>query len=202
MKKILSLLICFAVLLTFTACKDKKNDNANTSKIDLEYYAKIGKMPEAEYTLGDDVDDVIAKLTKKQNEIDAEHQDDPDHSHDHDQAEFMFNVIEGEKNVLIDNGVVNYYYNKNNKKEGISYIVNYDTAFGLELGTLISEVKGYLSEYKLKEVSITDEDIFFASYLSDGTVLKTEINDVVIMFVFQENQLFATAMYDNNNWKA
>lgn len=201
MKKLLSLLMCFAIIFTFTACKDKNKDDKNTAKIDLEYYAKIGKMPEVDYTLGDDVDDVIAKLSKKQEEFDSEHQDDPDHSHDHNQTEFMFNVVEGDKSVLIDNGVINYYYNKDNKKEGISYIVNYDTAFGLELGTLISEVKTYLSGYKLKELSSLDEDVFFASYLSECSVLKTEIDNVVIMFVFQENQLFATAMYDKNNWR-
>ena len=201
MKKLLSIFVCFALFLTFTACKGKNDENNNTSKIDLEYYAKIGKMPEIDFTLGDDVDDVIAKLTKKQNEIDAEHQDDPDHSHTHDQAEFIFNVIEGEKNVLIDNGVANYYYNKNNKDKGISYIVNYDTAFGIEKGALVSEVQSHLTGYELKQIDATKEEIFFASYITDATVLRYEIKNVVIMFVFQENQLYATAMYDVNNWK-
>lgn len=200
MKKLFSLLLCFVIVLSFSACKDKKN--TNTLNVDLEYYAKLGKMPEAEFTLGDEVDDVVAKLTDKQNSFDSEHKDDEDHSHNHDQAEFIFNVIEGEKNVLIDNGVINYYYNKNNKDNGISYIVNYDTAFGIEIGAIISEVQKYLSGYELKEEELTDENVFFASYIANGTVLKTEIKDVAILFVFQENQLFATAMYDINNWKA
>ena len=200
MKKLFSLLLCFVIVLSFSACKDKKN--TNTLNIDLEYYAKLGKMPEAEFTLGDEVDDVVANLTDKQNSFDAEHKDDEDDSHNHDQAEFIFNVIEGEKNVLIDNGVINYYYNKNNKDNGISYIVNYDTAFGIEIGAIISEVQKYLSGYELKEEELTDENVFFASYIANGTVLKTEIKDVAILFVFQENQLFATAMYDINNWKA
>ncbi len=199
MKKLFSLVLCFVIVFCFASCK--KDDNKNTVNVDLEYYAKLGKIPEAEFTLGDNVDDVIDKLTDKQNQFQSEHGEDPDHSHDHNKADFFFDVVEGDKNVLIDNGVVNYYYNKNNEKNGIAYIVNYDTAFNLEVGTLISEAEEHFKGFEFSQEPATEENVFFAPYITDGTVLKTEIGDVVIMLVFQENQLFATAMYDSNNWK-
>lgn len=200
MKKLLSLFICLCLLFSFTGCGDTKN--TNTLNIDLEYYAKLGQIPEAEYTLGADVDKVVKELTAKFNDYQNSHGDDPDHSHDHNQSDFMLNVVEGENNVLIDNGTINYYYNKKNKDKGISYIVNYDTAFGLEIGTVSSEVRKYLSAYELKEEQLTEENAFFVSYLTNGTVLKTEIEDVAILFVFGDNQLFATAIYDINNWNS
>lgn len=198
MNRLLSLFVCLCLLFSFTGCGDKKKSNSNN--IDLEYYAKLGQMPEAEYTLGTDVDKVIKELTAKFDDYQNSHGDDPDHSHDHNQADFMFEVIEGENNILIDNGTVNYYYNKKNKDNGISYIVNFDTAFDLEIGTVSSEVRKYLSDYDLKEEPLTDDNAFFVSYLTNGTVLKTEIEDVAILFVFEDNQLFATAIYDINNW--
>lgn len=199
MKKLLSLFLCFCLLFSFTGCGDKKK--TNNSKIDLEYYAKLGQIPEAEYTLGADIDNAINELTEKFNDYQNSHGDDPDHSHDHNQSDFMFDVVEGENNVLIDNGTINYYYNKKNKDKGISYIVNYDTAFGLEIGTVSSEVSKNLSNYNLKEEPLSD-DAFFVSYLTNGTVLKTEIENVAILFVFSDNQLFATAIYDINNWNS
>ena len=198
MKKLISLVLCFVMIFCFASCK--KDDNKNSVNVDLEYYAKLGKIPEAEFTLGDNVDDVIDKLTDKQTQYESEHGEDPDHSHDHNQADFFFNVTEGDKNVLIDNGTVNYYYNKNNKKNGIAYIVNYDTAFELEIGALISEVQEYFKGFEFTQEEANEENVFFASYITDGTVLKTEIDGVVIMFVFLENQLYATAMYDTKNW--
>lgn len=198
MKKLLSLFLCLCLLFSFTGCGEKKK--SNTNKVDLEYYAKLGQMPEAEYTLGADIDNVINELTKKFDDYQNSHGDDPDHSHDHNQADFMFDVTEGEKNVLIDNGTINYYYNKKNKDKGISYIVNYDTAFGFEIGTVSSEVRKYLSDYDLKEEPLTEDNAFFVSYLTNGTVINTKIEDVAILFVFEDNQLFATAIYDTNNW--
>lgn len=198
MKKIVSIILCFVFIFSLAACGKEKA--SNSSNIDLEYYAKLGKMPETDFTLGDDIDEVIKKLTDKQEQFDNEHEEDLDHSHDHNQADFIFNVTEGEKNVLIDNGAINYYYNKDNKKNGISFIVNYDTAFEFEIGTLISEVEENLTGYELTEEEPNEEEIFFVSYITDASVLKTQINDVAIIFVFQENMLFATAMYDTNNW--
>lgn len=197
MKKLFSLFLCCAIVLTLTACGEKKKNN--TSEIDLEYYAKTGIMPEAEYNLGSDAEDVISKLSKQKEDFDKGQMQET--NDDHSETAFIFEVTEGEKNVLIDNGVINYYYNKDNKQNGISYIVNYDTAFGIKIGTLISEVQNKLSDYDLKSEKMAENDVFFAPYIIDGSVLKLRIKNVEFMFVFQENELIATAMYDTDNWK-
>ena len=58
----------------------------------------------------------------------------------------------------------------------------------------------YFKGFKFTQEEANEENVFFASYITDGTILKTEIDGVVIMFVFLENQLYATAMYDTKNW--
>lgn len=196
MKKIFSVLLCLCLFFSFSACgkENKKNENF----VDIEYYAKLGQLPEAKYCLGDDVDTAVSELSGI-SEKESETHDDADHSHNHDEQEFYFEYVEGENDVLLDNGTVSYYYKKAKRAEGISYVVNYDTAFGFEIGTVILEIKEALSDFELKEEPLNEENAFFATYVSDGTVLRAEFEKATILFVFQENELFATAMY-NENW--
>ncbi|MBR6533246.1 MAG: hypothetical protein IKT44_02325 [Clostridia bacterium] len=198
MKKVISILLVIGLMFSFCACS--KDGDKNKNKVDLEYYAKLGQMPEAKYTLGEDPDTVIDGLNKLKEQAESEHEEDPNHNHDHDEQEFLFEIVQGEKNVLLDNGNICYYFNKANEDKGISYIVNYDSAFGFPLGTVILEVKNALGDTKLTEEPLTEENAFFASYVLDGTILKAEFENATIVFVFQENELFATAIY-NSNWK-
>jgi len=197
MRKFLSLILCAALSVCFVACGG--NDNKNKNTIDLEYYAKLGQMPEAEYCLGENPNTVIKGLEGIMDQEIAEHEDDPTHSHGHDEQEFYFEIVQGEKNVLLDNGNICYYYNKANESKGISYIVNYDTAFGFEIGTVVLEVQNAFPDIKFTEEPLTEENAFFASYVLNGTVLKAELEGATVVFVFQENELYATAMY-NENW--
>lgn len=197
MKKVICLIVCFCCVLTLAACGNNgKNDKVG---VDLAYYAKLGQMPEAKFTLGANPDEVINELDGIMDQENAEHVEDPNHAHDHDQEEFYFERVEGEKNVLLDNGNLCYYYSKANKDKGISYIVSYDAAFGFQLGTVILEVKDAIGDIEYTEEPLTEENAFFASYVIDGTVLKAEFENSTIVFVFQENELFATAIY-NDNW--
>ena len=195
MKKLISLILCLCFIFGFVGCgnKDKKSE----SDVDLEYYAKLGKIPEVEFTLGEDIEKVTDQLSAL---LEDEDENSSDDSHDHDQAEYRFEIVEGQNNVLLDNGTVGYYYNKVNKNNGVSYIVNYDTSFGFEKGTVSVEIKNALKGFEFEEADVSENNAFFATYISNGTVLETKINNVVIMFVFQENELYATVMYDANNW--
>ncbi len=197
MKRIICLCLTFCFILSLTACGN--NDKTDKDTIDLAYYAKLGQMPEAKYTLGENPDTVIDGLDGIKSEQEAEHEEDPLDTHGHDQEEFYFEYVEGPNNILLDNGKICYYYSKANKDKGISYIVNYDTAFGLPLGTVILKVKEALKGVKFTEEPLTEENAFFASYVLDGTVLKAEFENSTILFVFQENEFFASAIY-NDNW--
>ncbi len=197
MKKIISILLVVGLVFTLCACSQGSKKKENT--VDLEYYANLGQMPEAKYTLGEAPDTVINGLNELKEQAEAEHEEDPNHNHGHDEQEFYFEIVQGEKNVLLDNGSICYYYNKSGEDKGISYIVNYDTAFDFPLGTVILEVKEALADIEFTEEPLTEENAFFASYVLDGTVLKAEFENATVVFVFQENELFATAIY-NSNW--
>ncbi len=198
MKKIISLLLVFAMFFSFAACS--KNGGNKENSIDLEYFANLGQMPEAKYSLGESTQKIIDELTAENKKIENQQEDDPTHSHGHEESMFFFEVVQGEKNVLLDNGNICYYYNKENADKGVSYIVNYDTAFEFPIGTVILEVKNALSDVDFIEEEVSEENAFFASYVLNGTVLKAQFENSTVLFVFQENELFATAIY-NSNWK-
>lgn len=185
MKRFVSILLSFAILFSFSAC-GKKSEKTKTDSVDFEYYAKLGQIPEIPYSLGENVDKLIAELSSK--------------ADDNTTDEFVFNVTEGENNVLIDNGSSLFYYSKAHKEKGISYIVNYDTAFGFEIGTVSVEIKEALSEFKFTEEVATTENAIFLFGITDGTICKYVFDDYVVLFVFQENMLFATAIYDSKYW--
>lgn len=200
MKKIFALVLCVCLIFTFAACgeKSKKNDDA----VDLQYYAKLGQIPEMSYKLGAKCDKVQAELQAEYDEfISEDPHNSSDHIDDHYAEEIYFNVADEGDYVLLDNGSKYYFYKKTEKKDGISCIVTFGDAFGFKMGTFIYEVKNAMSSIEFIEKEITDGSIFFADYLSSGTVLTTEIEDVTVMFVFQEGELYAAAMYKTNSWK-
>ena len=197
MKKSFCLILCLLLLVCLCGCGG--DDNNTQSGVDLSYYALCGQIPEVEYSLGADPDVIAKELKAKLDKENANHTEDLDDSHGHDENQFYFEVVEGEKNVLLDNGPIRYYYNKANKSNGVSYIVNFDTAYGLSLGTVISEVKNAFPNVEFLEEPVSQHNAFFADYVLDGTVLTATFGETAISFVFQENALFATAIR-NNNW--
>lgn len=181
-KRILSFLFALILAFTFTGCENKEEKKGNS--VDIEYYARLGKMPECDYSLGADaqtVKDEIAKASEQEEHI-------------------VYEVVEGKNNVLINNGAFEYYYKKANESEGITYIVNRDVAYGFETGTVILEVKEALADYDFTEEELTEENGFFMFSTENGSVLKYEFKENTVMFVFQDNSLCATALYKTKVW--
>ncbi len=197
MKKIIALSLCLMIMFTFCACK--KNEKSSAT-IDIEYYANLGKMPEIEFSLGSDPKTVKEKLEENYDKYLESEKDNENHNHDHDSTAITFNEIEGKKNVLLNNGVTSYYYVKAKKDDGIAYIVNMDKSFDFEIGTSIIDVKKALGDTKYNETEVTEENAFFATAVTDGTLLEIVSGDVVTLFVFQDNELYATAMYNKKVW--
>ena len=119
MKRIISLFMCFAVIFLFAGC-DRKNTDSGSDGIDVEYYAKLGKIPESEYSLSDDCEKVKSELIAKSEQDDSE----------------ICNIEEGQLSVLISTGDFYYYYDKDKPENGISCIVALDKAYGFENGTI------------------------------------------------------------------
>ncbi len=184
MKKLLSVLLIFGLMLCLTACgEEKKIKNENT--VDLEYYAHLGQIPECEYALGDDVE-------KAKSELNAAADADP---------EKTYYLQEGKRNVLIDSGTQNYYYIKEKAADGISYIVSYETAYGFEIGAIDIEIKDAIADTEYKEEKLSEDNAFFLVGASEGSVIRCEFEKNTILFVFQDNALCATAIYKNDDWK-
>lgn len=185
MKKTVCLLLALIMLISFVSCNN--DDEIKKSDIDLEYNVKLGKIYESEYSIGANPDEIIEKLkTAAENS---------EHSHE------VFDLVEGENNVLIDGGYYNYYYKKANKDKGISYIISYDTAFGFEIGTVIIEVRDAFEGISFKEEPLNEKNSFFLLGATEGTVLSTEIDKYTVSFVFVDNALCATTIYITDEWK-
>jgi len=182
MKKLLSLLLVCVFVFSFTACGEKKEEEKQGT-LDIEYYAKSGQMPECDYTLGSNVEDVKSQLSRKSEESEA-----------------VYNVTEGENNVLIESGTFSYYYKKAKPEEGIGCIVNYGKAYGFENGTVIVEVKEAIKGCEYTEEALNEENAFFMFGAADGTVLKCTADGNTVIFVFKENALCATAIMRGTDW--
>lgn len=187
MKKIFCFILSLLMIISLAACgKDKEKEK--TAAVDLEYYAKLGEIPECNYKLGESVDNIENALSsEEQSAVSAG-------------EEYLYNVTEGEKSVRIDNGSFSYFYEKDKKESGISYIAAFEKAYGFETGTSILDVKEALTGFSYTEEAADQSNTFFLMGISNGTVMKYIFDSTVIIFVFQDNELFATAIYNTNNW--
>ena len=178
-------MLILILAFTFTACgKDNDKDKKNQG-IDIEYYANLGQIPEVKYTLGYDVETLKSDLSAL-SENNAE--------------EVVFNILEGNDNILIDNGTYSYYYKKAAPEKGIGCVVDYDTAYGFEIGTVIIEVKAALADFEYKEEAVNDKNAFFMFGVDTGTVLECKFEENTVVFVFVDNALCATAIYTGDDW--
>ena len=85
--------------------------------------------------------------------------------------------------------------------DGISYIVNFNKAFGFEIGTVSVEISDALKEFKSVEEDLNDDNAFFVLGNQDGKVLKYKFSKNTVSFVFVNDALYATAIYKTNDWE-
>lgn len=187
MKKIIALLLSIVCLISLSACgaeKEKEKENL----VDLEYYAQLGQIPDCPYKLGADPDEITTALEAAAEEAEQNNE------------EYPFVITEGEKSVRIDNGSYIYFYVKENKANGIAYIVAADGAYGFESGDTVLEVKDAFPTLEYTEEEANEDNAFFLYGINDGTVLRYTLGDRTVLFLFGENALVAVALYDNTNW--
>lgn len=185
MKRILALTLALVFVFCLTGCKDSKTNKKGS--VDIEYYAKLGQIPENEIALGTKPEDVKAVLDKRASESDD--------SHEHG----GYNVIEGENNVLIEEGAYDYYYKKAEPEKGVGYIISYGESFGFKTGEIIVEMEEALKSYDVKKEKATESNaFFFIGDYNNAQVLKIEFEKNTVLFLFENNTLCATAIYRNN----
>lgn len=187
MKKLFSAFLCLIIAVSFAACGNKEKDKED-AKVDLEYYAKLGQIPECKYKLGDNVDTASSELSAVYEKTGENGED------------AFFDVTEGEKTVCINSGDFLYYYEKEKKDAGISYIVALDTAYGFASGTPLLEVTNSLKGFDYTEEPADDSNTFFLLGSQSPTVLRYSFDKNQVLFVFDENSLCAVAVYSTENW--
>ena len=186
MKRIIALTLTFIMLFTLSACgKDK--EKPDTYSVDVNYYANLGAIPEVEYKLGANIDDMLTALEAEET-ANAE-------GDDHQHATYTV-YEEAERSMILTSGT-NYYYDTKDKDGGVSYIVNFDASYGFALGTYSIEVKDALSTLKLEaqKREPSSDEVFFIPGSANLTVLEYNFKKCNLMFIFQEDMLCATALY-------
>lgn len=187
MKKIIGILLATVITFSFAACS-KENNESEIKPLDLEYFANLGKIPECDYALGESVEKVNDELSKSAEAIASQGGD------------VVYNVLEGDKTVCMDNGTDVYYYTKEKAENGIAFIVCLDKAYGFPLGTVSIEIKEAFKNLEYTEEPADDNNSFFVFGLNNASVLRYSIGKNTVLFVFEDNALCATAIYNTDDW--
>lgn len=179
MKKILCLVLCMLLVFSFAAC-GKKSTNSNRHDVDVEYFAKQGKISDLDYRLGDDVDKTKEVLSKT-----------PD---DHGASNY-FDYTSGDYTIMTD-GMVSCCYKTDEKDAGITHIVKHDAAYGFEVGAMSTQVRDAMSSmgFDAVEREAKNGELFFLPMGANTTVLEYTIKDCNVIFVFAEHSLSAVVI--------
>lgn len=182
MKKISILLIALVLVFSLSACQ---NRDGNSKTVDLEYYAKLGQIPESEYMLYSDVDKVKEIFSEKAEE----------------EEEFYFSVYSGEKSVLLDTPTQSYYYLRDKKDDGVLYIVSMTGGYGFTTGvSTLSEVKSAFEDYEYLEITPDSDEPYAYNLKSNADVISYTFDNKTVVFAFSDNVLASVSIYDNEKW--
>ncbi len=181
MKKIIALLLCVLICVSFCACKER--GNKGTAVMDLESYAFDGTMPKCDYVIGQSVDTLLAEFDKQSQE---------------EGSEFTYMQREFAGNGVIDTGEYQLCY-KPSDNANISCIISFMGGFGFPMGAVSIEVKEAFTKYEVQEYDTDGKELFFLLG-NEFSCLKYEFETNNILFVFSKNELCATVVYDNAKW--
>lgn len=177
MKRVIAVCLCFLMIFTLAACS--KGGKKGELEVDIEYYAKLGSMPDMEYALGDDVEETENVLSKS--------------NQDEDHGDYIYSSYEvGEKTVM-SNGNICCCYETENKDNGITHIVKYGGAFGFNQGAVSTQIRDTLAAagYEAKEREAESGELFFIPGAAGITVLQYDFKENTVLFVFQDHSLSA-----------
>lgn len=185
MKKITALFLSFLIILTFSACGKQEKKEKNTHTVDVEYYAKIGQIPEHKYHLGSSAEDMREDFKAQE----QENSEDSNDGHAHE----VYTLIEDDNYDILVYENANYYYKDDGK---ISAVVSLDNSYDFKIGDLAKQITDVLGESEIKD---GDEDaIFFLPMPENYTYLEYKFADNNLIFVFEQNALCATALVKEN----
>ncbi len=180
MKRIVSVCLILVFCFSLAACGEK--DKKGELSVDVEYFAKLGSMPECEYTLGGDVKEAEDKLSVSV--VD-----------DHGEANY-YSYQSGDKTVMTD-GTYCCCYETENSAAGITHIVKYGDSYGFAQGTVSTVIRDAMADagFESQERDARAGELFFIPGGTTLTVLQYDFSENTVLFVFQENALSAAVIY-------
>lgn len=187
MKKAIAIILCFVLSLSFVGCAkiSKNEDKTESHSVDVGYYAKIGKIPEHEYSLGSDAE----KMLKKFEDLDQKNAEESEDEHGHS----IYSFIEAEDHNILLYENARYYYKADNK---VSLIVSLDDSYGFKVGDISEQIIKAVGEQTETKPG-NSQAIFFLPTPESYTYLEYKFGENTIVFVFQDNMLCATALYND-----
>lgn len=188
MKKTAFLLV-LVIILSLCGCGDKK-ETKKELEVDIEYYAKLGQMPECEFKLGDSIE-VFDEHIENSSEL----------GHTHDINTVCYELVENDDYTAVYAGSNQYYFGNKNKDKGIGVLVSFDGAYGFEAGSVSVEIAEELASagYEAELRDAEEEDAFFLSSVTDFTCLEYEFSGKTVKFIFEENELCACSL-SSEDW--
>ena len=187
MKKLFALLLCVVLVLGLAACKKDKKEEVTEHTIDVEYYAKIGQIPEHEYHLGSDADEMKQAFIKEDEKNNENSEDGHTHS--------VYSYMEEEEFDVLSYKSAKYYYRDDKK---VAAIVSLDASYDFQIGDLLPQVKSALSKLEAEEKKGDKETIFFLPSPESYTYLEYTFGENRLLFVFQDTALCAVALCDKS----
>ena len=193
--KILSVILTFALCITFAGCAEKKDDTPTSSVESLAHslnivgYAEKGEIPEIPYALGHDIQNLKETFM----------------SHIDEGSEIEeLQIDEGENDVWMNGGSMTFCYEKKNKENGVSVIIAQEYAYDFSLGGVydaddVVHAVG-LEEYERGEV--TEEDAFFLPVIPENSeCIKYSVGGYDLRFIIIDGTLSAVSLTDPENWE-
>lgn len=181
MKRILILLLCLVLCFSFAACGEKDNKKEKIG-VDVEYFAKLGKIPELDFSLGDN-GETVYKAIEKSLENSTDHHDG------------YCNVYEGDDKTTVDISGATFIYDNKTKK--IETIISFNKSYEFNLGTVSLEIQKALSSYGFDSDTrqLTPDELSLFAASNDSNALEYKFENNYVVFAFYENALFATMLY-------
>lgn len=199
MKKIISVLVCFALMLSFAACGKKDEpivSGDETVKSAITEAVSKGQIPELKFSLGASVEDLDKYYAEMEKQISENHQGD---GHVHTDEDMLLNAMEGYLSFTYEIGNEKYFYEKAKKTAGVSAICSLSDAYGIKLGTSKADVEKALTGMELQTIQAGEQELYFVP-LIEAIILRYKSGDYKLDFYFNNNELVATVLVNTKNW--
>ena len=193
--KILSIILAFALCITFAGCAEKENDAPETSveplahSLNIVGYAEKGEIPEIPYKLGHDIENLKETFM----------------SHVEEGSEIYELIVEeGDEDVWLLGGSMSFCYEKKNKENGISVIIAQEYAYDFSMGGVYDadDVIHAVGLEEFERAETTKEDAFFLPVIPENSeCIKYSIGGYDLRFILIDGTISAVTLTDPKNWE-